>query len=970
MSFANAQEPVRLVIDEKAGLPSNEVYAIEEDSNGFVWLATNKGLVRYDGSTFKNYKHPEQRGLSIFEPFVDAQDRLWCMNISGQIFYAQGENLFLFIDLKDDLNGSLASIVANDDYLIVSMYLKNIVINLKTKEKQIELFRSDNNKLTYNYGFNKSFDQKLYQSLNQHIRIFKNGKFSNNQVLPKIIFKKDERPEPIQLLKNEKKELFLLQQIAFKKPKIFKFINKKWQELVVPDSFDKVKITMPRFINNRLWCPTNEGLFIFSLKRDTLVQDAHYLKDCYATDLFQDVDHNIWVSTLRQGLVVFPNIYVKKLQLPERLPKKLIKTGPQELMIGFESGKVVKFDTKKEKKTIIDLPTNSAISNITHDAEKNRTFIFQKAHNYLYDSNDSTVSKIENTLNNVKNAAIVNGDTLMAALSGRLIITSINNNKFDKKEDFSFLKQKRGYSVLHDHFTKTQYFAAVDALYFKKDDGQFQQVLYNGNPILIKKLTQDKNGIIWASSFTNGIYKIKNNEVIQHISLTSGLNSLIINCIALQEDYLWIATENSLQQYHIPSGNVKSLNTNDGIPSFSIIDMEIIDNNIYMNTTEDVFQLDIEKVFKPAVNTEYYITEILINGKKQPKQSLYKVPDKETSTTINFNANGLRGLTSSTFEYRIKNYTDWTTLPQGRNSIQFASLPIGDITFQLKKSENSVIKEINFEVQQIFYKTLWFWALAAFILIFGIVFYYRRLLRFRESEKNKQLRNLALDNELVSLRLENLRSQMNPHFIFNALNSIQEYIVSNEKNLASSYLVKFSRLIRMYLEQSRENQISLDEEIHAMQLYLELEKVRFEDKLVYHLNIDQHLPIQEIYVPPLFIQPYVENALKHGLLHKKYDRNLHVNFSWNDSTNTLEICVEDNGIGREKAAVIKAERSTYHKSFATYANDERVELLNSKRKHKIKVEIQDLKSKSGDALGTKICIYIPQDKEYESNNNR
>ncbi|GAK89534.1 autolysin sensor kinase [Nonlabens ulvanivorans] len=463
-----------------------------------------------------------------------------------------------------------------------------------------------------------------------------------------------------------------------------------------------------------------------------------------------------------------------------------------------------------------------------------------------------------------------------------------------------------------------------------------------------------------AATFKNGIFKIENNEVTQHLDAASGLNSMIINAIALDEEYLWIATENSLQRYDSVTDEIKSLSKNDGIPSFSIIEMTVIDNNLYMNTAQEVFQIDKEKVFKPTFIPEYYFTDVLIDSKKQQEQSTYNLPDKDTSTSISFNANGLRGLTSGSFQYRIKDHTDWTLLPQGTNNIQFASLPVGNITFQLQQSESKSIKELNFQVQQVFYKTIWFWTLVVAILILGIVLYYGRLLRFRESEKNKQLRNLALDNELVSLRLENLRSQMNPHFIFNALNSIQEYIVSNEKNLASSYLVKFSRLIRMYLEQSRENQISLKEEIHAMQLYLELEKVRFEDKLNYEINVDPSLNLENVKVPPLFIQPYVENALKHGLLHKKTDRKLEVNFDRDALNNTLSICVKDNGIGREQAAVIKAERVNYHKSFATYANNERVQLLNRKRKEKISVEIQDLKTDKGAACGTCVCISIPQ----------
>lgn len=960
MAFLNAQEPVRIIIDEKVGLPSNEIYAIEEDSKGFIWLATNKGLQRYDGTTFKSYKHPEQRGLSMFEPFIDDEDRVWCMNISGQIFYAQKDELILFADLKDDLNGSLASIVANDDYLIVSMYLRNIIIDLKSKEKQIELFRSDNYDISTDYGLNKKHNDGLYQTLDHHVRQFKDGSFYKVFKLPENISSVELRPSPIQLLQDEESHLFILQQVKNTKPKVFKRVDNQWIELEVPAVFKNANITMPRFIDNRLWCPTNKGILVFAIIENKLVLNAKYLENFYTTDLFKDTDHNIWVSTLRKGLIVLPNIYVEKININNELPKRLEKIGENQLLIGLESGNAILFDVTTNTQTIVEFATSSAITAMTHNEITNQTFVFQKIHNYTLYHNDLSISKNENKLTSVKDAAVVNKDTIIAASSGSLIVTTVKNNQSSSLKKHLFDKKQRGYSVLYDLTTRTKYFAAVDGLYYTKNNTDLKLVTYQESPLLVKKLAQDINGNIWAATFKNGIFKIENNKVTQHLNTQNGLTSNVINALTVDDNHLWIATENGLQRYDINDHNFKSLKAQDGIPSFSIIDIIVVGDHIYINTSQEVFKIDKKMVFKPAVIPEYYFTKVIVDGKKQPEQDIYVIPNPETSTTIGFNANGLRGLSSSTYKYRIKDHTDWTQLQQGNNSVQFASLPVGDVTFQLKQSESDIIKELSFEVKQVFYKTLWFWTIVVSTLIAGIILYYRSLLRFRESEKNKQLRKLVLDNELVSLRLENLRSQMNPHFIFNALNSIQEYIVSNEKNLASSYLVKFSRLIRMYLEQSRENQISLKEEIHAMQLYLELEKVRFEDKLNYEINVDSSLHLENVKVPPLFIQPYVENAIKHGLLHKKTDRRLEVNFDRDVLNNTLTICVKDNGIGREQAAVIKAERVNYHKSFATYANNERVELLNRKRKEKISVEIQDLQADKGTACGTCVCISIPQ----------
>jgi LytS/YehU family sensor histidine kinase len=210
------------------------------------------------------------------------------------------------------------------------------------------------------------------------------------------------------------------------------------------------------------------------------------------------------------------------------------------------------------------------------------------------------------------------------------------------------------------------------------------------------------------------------------------------------------------------------------------------------------------------------------------------------------------------------------------------------------------------------------------------------------------------EKTMAGLKLENFRSQMNPHFIFNALNSIQDYIISNEKELASKYLVKFSRLIRMYLDHSQQNMISLKQEITALNFYLELEKVRFDDALYYEININESVNPNQIKIPSLFIQPYVENAIKHGLLHKQGDKKLIIDF--NIESNFLKITIEDNGVGRARAQEIN---KASHKSFSTKANQERIKLYKNKLNLDITVITEDLKDANNKAIGTRVIIYIP-----------
>ncbi|WP_167342444.1 hypothetical protein [Nonlabens sp. SY33080] len=142
-----------------------------------------------------------------------------------------------------------------------------------------------------------------------------------------------------------------------------------------------------------------------------------------------------------------------------------------------------------------------------------------------------------------------------------------------------------------------------------------------------------------------------------------------------------------MQRYHIPRGSFNTLYAGDGIPSFSIVNMTMARDYLYMNTPLKLFSIQKEKVFKPLYIPDYYFTEVQIDGKTQEKSDKYIIENKNTPTTIFYNVNGLRGLTSGNFEYRIKNHTEWTAQPQGANSIQFASLPLGKLTFELRQLE-------------------------------------------------------------------------------------------------------------------------------------------------------------------------------------------------------------------------------------------------------------------------------------------
>ncbi len=226
-----------------------------------------------------------------------------------------------------------------------------------------------------------------------------------------------------------------------------------------------------------------------------------------------------------------------------------------------------------------------------------------------------------------------------------------------------------------------------------------------------------------------------------------------------------------------------------------------------------------------------------------------------------------------------------------------------------------------------------------------------------EAQKIKQVET-AFEHKIAETEMIALRAQMNPHFIFNCLNSIKLYTLENDSQTASEYLTKFSQLIRLVLENSRSEKVTLQKELETLKLYIELEAMRFKDKVQYKINVVPHIDQQYIEIPPLLLQPYVENAIWHGLMHKPEGGNITIDISQPEEY-LLHIEISDDGIGRDMAKEHKSKSATRQKSFGLKMTSERLDAINHIYQTKTEVKIVDLVDGEGNVAGTKVIIEIP-----------
>jgi LytS/YehU family sensor histidine kinase len=287
-------------------------------------------------------------------------------------------------------------------------------------------------------------------------------------------------------------------------------------------------------------------------------------------------------------------------------------------------------------------------------------------------------------------------------------------------------------------------------------------------------------------------------------------------------------------------------------------------------------------------------------------------------------------------------------------------LSSGKYSLQLKAINKygveSRTKEVSFIIEKLLWEKTWF-RLMVISVIGGCIwaFFRYRIGKVRKKEKEQTM----LNKRIAELEQKALRSQMNPHFIFNSLNSIQQYVAERDITGANNFITDFSRLIRMTLDLSAHTFINMSDEIDYITTYLKVEKTRLENQFDYSINIDNTLNLHEIYLPPLLLQPYVENSIRHGIKYKKENKGM-ISICVQKKEGDILVSIEDNGIGREAAQQYKSKYHIQYQSKGMTINNDRIDVLNSYNDQKIEIAINDLYDNRNEPAGTRVDIYLRQ----------
>ena len=491
----------------------------------------------------------------------------------------------------------------------------------------------------------------------------------------------------------------------------------------------------------------------------------------------------------------------------------------------------------------------------------------------------------------------------------------------------------------------------------------------------------DHRGRVWVGYNSGGLDCLDPAiGELRNFRLADGLPGEHVKNMALENDRaLWLATNNGLSRLDLSSLQFLNFSEKDGLlkspsPYPWFRDLKILNKEELFLSGQDYFSIfDLREIERERLPPPVRFDEILVfDQKKNGPEALdflpkIKLGPEENFFTLTFAALEFAHPERIEYRYRLeadgfftKNYdSEWRHTSEGK--AVYTKVPPGKYVFRVDArlpggKWGGGGRRLPIEVAPPFYRTWWF--LLACFAAAAVLFWQTYRWRIGQVREKARIRQ-----QLAEMELKALRAQMNPHFLFNSLNSIKNYIVKNEPRTAARYLTKFSRLMRLILSNSKDPTVTLADELRALELYVELESLRFRQQFGYRFEVDKNLHLEGIEIPPLVLQPYVENAIWHGLMHKKSGGYLWVRvFRKNGS---LRVEVEDNGIGRQRAKEMRSKSAIRQKPMGMQITSDRLSLLKNGRGESSSVIINDLVDAHGEAAGTLVSIKIPLDHEQE-----
>lgn len=928
-----------------------------QDLDGFIWFATDNGVCRFDGSAFKIFTTED--GLpdnDIINIFCDSKNRVWFIPYKREIAYSSKGHIYnRFNDtLLQKVSFTSTPVKMLEDSKGTVWIFQECGLNYITRDNKCGKY--DNASIMENGGCSLSDIFLMPSGEVQGVFLLPYGVNVAKYMVQSISSNAPRQYDTVTTIAGiSRNQLFLNKNLLVYPDVIGNMVIRKRQSAdeTIITRFSSLN-TINDYGDTAIMFNTGDGVWCYS-KEGTLLN--RYLKGKTIGRSFVDREGNKWFTTLDDGAYKLGSEKVFQVSFfpPQPGNTEVFSIGKRgnTILAGLNSGIIAMLEPGKDityfyKDNIpgkrfdrvmqmINLPDN----NILFRSDKGFTIMTKS-----YEIKQIDYSSYK--------SLFFHNNWLYAG-------TTQNARKWEilKSAKPEIFLKERTTAILE--INDSVYTGTLNDLMIVTPEGKTVS-LGERYPELKTKITiidRSDDGTLWIGTYSSGLMVIKNNKLITRISTREGLTSNNCRSTCISGNYLWLGTDHGLNKIDMKSAGypITRFTTADGLPA-DIINAIFADNGfIYTGTSEGLTWFN-ENNSPEKTSCNILLDQVTVNGLDQELKKSYSFTHRQQTIFFHFTAISLKAAGNIVYTYRLKGLDDnWQQTQQ--QSLNFISLPSGNYVFELYATNKAGVKSpllsIPFTINTPYWQTDWF-KIGVILLIVAIAWFLinRRIrsIQRKEAEKNQ------IRQQIFELEQKAKRAQMNPHFIFNCISSIQHFIFTNELEACNDYLARFARLIRQTLDSSEKTAIQLSEEVKYLDNYLGLEQMRFAGKFTYRINVSPEIHADFIYLPSMLLQPYVENSIRHGVRNRR-DTNGFIEIDFHISNNSLYCTIQDNGIGRKKAETLKSGSHIEYQSKGMSLTSDRINAISQSYGEHTDITITDLSNEEGQSTGTKIVVRFP-----------
>ncbi len=997
---------------EKDGLPSNQVNLTVQDNQGFVWAGTSNGLCKFDGTNWTSYSaipkvNKSLTNTNVISIYHDTKNRTWFGTITSGVNLLHkltGElKNYNFSSLDSNtLAGTIVTGIFQDHQNRIWVCANGLNLFDEKTESFTRIAPVLPDHLSSKTRGWANTLRYIQQDPNDQEMVWLYSSFGllkfNTRTFANVSFHPHEQESATRMAIMDGETIWMTNygiglyafDIHSHKFKIYHCDPVKTNQLGCQSAagliaLDDRYLLISGFTNN---------LYLFDRKAETFIFRDHSWPTTDYDDqegiFMKDKEGRIWISTLGSG------VYIQQKQFGNF--RKYTVDGDCQDIIQIKDriysctseGRLIVID-QENNHPIRSIPISDRSGQNTHpfkfhlDAQKQLWILSRRAvHTLSPDQKSTTLHNAEYFEQEAENynyfwdiaSDTISGRMWLATQSGGLLGYHPKTNDI-----YTFDKDKSSTNhILHDYSIGTLWRDSANCIWGSNSSGYFKmnpatEIVLNSPTPLTSSLDQkpfigahlmstDENGTLWVCAGHGRLAKIKDDPILSQQLEEIAFNPVILNdrpndILADHSGNIWISSAQGLFRYHIASQTVSHFGKQVGLEEI---------NGLFLNQHGEIlaatkggfYRFEPKEITafaqtpKPVIESfRVFDIPYAIPADSSPNISLTY---QQNFFSFDFSAIDFSGKSKKEFAYILEGINEDWILAGDRRYAAFTNISGGRYTFKVKvRNEYGAWSNpvtLGITIVPPFWKRPWFWTLILIsILLLAYLGYSYRIAQIKKEEELKS----AFSKQLAEVEMRALRAQMNPHFLFNSLNAIKYYVLKRSKEKAAEYLTDFARLIRLVLNNSSQSIISLDKELEALELYIRIERLRFDEKFEYNLSVDPDIDTTTVYIPPLLIQPFVENAIWHGLMHKKDNQGL-LRISISKITGGIEYTIEDNGIGRKRAAEVKSKSAQHQKSFGLNITKDRMAMSKVLNNMDITTDIHDLHDVNGHPTGTKIIV--------------